>query len=289
MLDETKALFPPAPPLTRRGFVAASLATAGYTLAAGPIAAQTIIRTDTTGLTAGDVRIPVADGQMGGYRAKPASGNKFPVILVVQEIFGLHEYIKDVCRRLGKIGYLAVAPDIYFRQGDPAKAADVQAALAITNKKPDAELMSDLDATMRWAATADGGDANRLGITGFCRGGRTVWLYAAHNANLKAGVAWYGPLGGQPTALMPKQPLELVAELKAPVLGLYGGADSGIPLNQVERMRAALKEEKKPSEIVVYPDAPHGFHADYRSSYRAEAAMDGWRRMQDWFRTHGVA
>lgn len=289
MLDESRALFPPVSPLGRRGFLATSLVTAGYTLAAGPIAAQTVVRTDAEGLTAGDVRIPVPDGHMGGYRAKPASGSGHPTVIVCQEIFGVHEYIKDTCRRLAKQGYLAVAPDYYFRQGDLSKASDVQGAVAIANKKPDAELVSDLDATARWATGTDGGNGQKLGVTGFCRGGRATWIYAAHNPALKAAVAWYGPVTGNPSELMPKSPLDLAAEMKCPVLGLYGGADRGIPVDTVKRMEAALKAANKPHEFVIYPDAPHAFHADYRPSYRAEPAKDGWARMLAWFKKHGVA
>jgi carboxymethylenebutenolidase len=289
MLDESKALFPPLPPLSRRGFVATTLATAGYTLAAGPVAAQTVVQTDTQGLTAGDVRIPVSGGDMGGYRAKPASGSSHPTVIVCQEIFGIHEYIKDTCRRLAKAGYLAVAPDYYFRQGDPSKASDVQGALAVANKKPDSELLSDLDATARWATGTDGGNAQKLGVTGFCRGGRTTWMYSTHNPGLKAGVAWYGPVVGQASELTPKSPLERVAELKCPVLGLYGSADTGIPVDTLKRMEDAAKAAGKTVEFVVYPDAPHAFHADYRQTYRAEPAKDGWSRMLAWFKKHGVA
>jgi carboxymethylenebutenolidase len=288
MLDESKALFPPLPPLSRRGFVATTLATAGYTLAAGPVAAQTVVQTDTQGLTAGDIRIPVSGAEMGGYRAKPASGSGHPTVIVCQEIFGIHEYIKDTCRRLAKVGYLAVAPDYYFRQGDLSKASDVQGAVAIAGKKPDAELVNDLDATARWAA-ADGGNAQKLGITGFCRGGRTTWIYSTHNPNLKAGVAWYGPVVGQATELTPKSPLERVADLKCPVLGLYGSADTGIPVDTLKQMEAAAKGAGKTVEFVIYPDAPHAFHADYRQTYRADPAKDGWSKMLDWFKKHGVA
>jgi carboxymethylenebutenolidase len=289
MLNEAKVLFPPPPPLSRRGFIAASAATAGYTLAAGPVSAQTVVRTDAQGLTAGDVKIPVAGGDMGGYRAKPASGSGHPVVVVCQEIFGIHEYIKDTCRRLAKAGYLAVAPDYYFRQGDPSKAADVQGALAVANKKPDTELLADLDATARWATTADGGNAQKLGVTGFCRGGRATWMFNSHNASLKAAVAWYGPVVGQASELTPKFPIDLVASMKAPILGLYGAADTGIPNDTVQRMEAAMKAAGKTVEIVMYPDTPHAFHADYRPTYRAGPAADGWNRMLAWFKKYGVA
>jgi carboxymethylenebutenolidase len=289
MLDETKALFPPLPPLSRRSFVAAATATAGYTLAAGPVCAQTVVQTDTQGLTAGDIKIAVSGGEMGGYRAKPASGSGHPTVIVCQEIFGIHEYIKDTCRRLAKQGYLAVAPDYYFRQGDPAKAGDVQGALAVANKKPDAELLSDLDATARWATSTDGGNAQKLGITGFCRGGRATWMYAAHNPGLKAAVAWYGPVVGQGNELTPKFPIDLAAQMKCPVLGLYGSADQGIPVDSLKRMEEALKAANKTVEFVIYPEAPHAFHADYRPTYRAEPAKDGWNRMLAWFKKYGVA
>jgi carboxymethylenebutenolidase len=273
---------------SRRGFVATSI-TAGFTLAAGPLVAETIITTDTKGLTAGDIKIPTRDGELGGYRAMPATGGPFPVVLVVMEVFGLHEHIKDVCRRLGKLGYLAVAPDLYARQGDLTKLSNIQEIFKIVRAKPDSQLMSDLDATAAWAKASGKGDAAKLGVTGFCWGGRTVWLYATHNPNLKAGVAWYGILAGQPSAELPKFPVDVVADLKAPVLGLYGGADQGIPMDVVQKMQAGLKAAGKPSEIVVYPDTPHAFNADYRPSYRKDKAEDGWKRMQAWFKQHGVA
>jgi carboxymethylenebutenolidase len=273
---------------TRRAFVATSV-TAGFTLAAGPLAAETIIKTDTKGLTAGGIEIPAPDGAIGGYRAMPAKGGPFPVVLVVMEVFGLHEYIKDICRRLAKLGYMGVAPDLYARQGDLLRQTDIKEILKIVGAKPDSQLMSDLDATVAWAKASGKGDTGRLGITGFCNGGRTVWLYAAHNPALKAAVAWYGPLGGEPSANRPKSVLETVGDLKAPVLGLYGSADQGIPMAQIEKLKAELKADGKPGEIVVYPDTPHGFNADYRASYRKGPAEDGWKRMQAWFRQHGVA
>jgi carboxymethylenebutenolidase len=253
------------------------------------VSAETIT-TDTKGLEAGEVKIPVADGEIPAYRAMPATGGPFPVVLVVQEIFGVHEHIKDICRRLAKLGYLAVAPEMYARQGDVSKLTDIQEIITkVVSKVPDKQVLDDLDATVAWAKKSGKGNTDKLAITGFCWGGRIVWLYAAHNPNLKAGVAWYGRLTSPADDLHPKHPLDLVASLKAPVLGLYGGADMGIPNDTVEKMQAALKEAKQPSEIVLYPDTPHGFHADYRPSYRAKEAMDGWKRLVEWFKKNGAA
>src|SRR5476649_1266286 len=268
-------------PLSRRGFMTASAATAaGYTLAAGPVRAD-VIKTDTNGLTAGDAKVKVADGEMPVYFARPAGAANPPVVLVAMEIFGLHEYIKDVTRRLAKLGAFAVAPDYYFRKGvDLTKIADIPQLLPIVNAKPDAELLSDLDSTVAWAKS-QGGNTDRLGIIGFCRGGRTVWEYAAHSSTLKAGVAIYGPPVDPPNPLWPKSPTQLAPEMKAPVLGLYGEADTGIPVATVEALKAALAENKKTAEFKIYPSAPHGFHADYRASYRKEAAEDGWSNMQE--------
>jgi carboxymethylenebutenolidase len=218
----------------------------------------------------------------------PATGTNFPTVLVVQEIWGVHEYIRDVCRRLAKEGYYAIAPELYARQGDPTKVADVPTIVRdIVAKVPDKQVMADLDAAAAWAAK-NGGDPARLAVTGFCWGGRIVWLYAAHNPKLKAGVAWYGRVEGAGTELQPKNPIELVAGINAPVLGLYGGADAGIPNDGVDRMRAALKAASKKSEIITYPDMPHGFNADYRPSYREAAAKDGWAKMLDWFKKNGA-
>jgi carboxymethylenebutenolidase len=277
-----------APDLSRRGFfMSASAATAaGYTLLAGPVRAD-VIRTDTNGLTAGDVKIAVSDGEMPAYFARPANAANPPVILVAMEIFGLHEYIKDVTRRLAKLGAFAVAPDYYFRKGDLTKITEMKDLFPIVNAKPDSELFSDLDATVAWAK-AQGGDTNRLGIMGFCRGGRTVWLYSTHNPNLKAGVAFYGTLADPHTEAMPKNALDLAAEVKEPVLGLYGGADTGISVDQIEKMKAELKAAGKTAEFKTYPDAPHGFHADYRPSYRKEAAEDAWQQLEAWFRKYNV-
>jgi carboxymethylenebutenolidase len=219
----------------------------------------------------------------------PEKGKNFATVLVVQEIFGVHEHIRDVCRRLGKLGYLAVAPELFARQGDVSNMTNIQEILEkVVSKVPDAQVMRDLDATAAWAAKNNGNDA-RLGITGFCWGGRIVWLYAAHSPGLKAGVAWYGRLTGDKDELRPRQPLNLASSIKAPVLGLYGAEDQGIPVEIVEMMQDDLKAAKSPSEIVIYPDAPHGFHADFRSSYRQGPAQDGWKRLQQWFKKHGVA
>ncbi|HXZ47493.1 MAG TPA: dienelactone hydrolase family protein [Usitatibacter sp.] len=277
----------PEAPFTRREFVVTTLA-AGFSLAVEPVAAQTQIVTGAEGLAAGDVKVPVKDGEIPAYRAMPEGGRNLPTVLVVQEIFGVHEHIKDIARRFARLGYLAVAPELYARQGDVSKLASIDEIRPVVARVPDGQVLGDLDAAARWAAQ-HGGDPGRLGITGFCWGGRIVWLYAAHNPTLKAAVAWYGRVEGPVTGLQPKNPIELVAELKAPVLGLYGGADAGIPNEGVERMRAALEAAGKPCEIHTYPDAPHAFFADYRPSYRREAAEDGWKRLLAWFRKHGVA
>jgi carboxymethylenebutenolidase len=275
-------------PFSRRGFMTASAAVAaGYTLAAGPVRAD-VIKTDTDGLTVGDAKIKVADGEMPGYFARPAGVANPPVVLVAMEIFGIHEYIKDVTRRLAKLGAFAIAPDYYFRKGvDLTKITDIPQLLPVVNAKPDAELLADLDATMAWAKS-QGGDTARLGIIGFCRGGRTVWEYAAHSTSLKAGVAFYGPPVDPPNPLWPRSPTQLAADMKAPVLGLYGEADTGIPVATVEALKAALAENKKTAEFKIYPGAPHGFHADYRASYRKEAAEDGWNQMIGWFKKYKV-
>lgn len=277
----------PAVAFNRRDFIVTSLG-AGFALAVQPTLAQTAIATDTRDLTAGEIKVPVADGDMVAYRAQPASGANFPVILVVSEIFGVHEHIADVCRRLAKLGYLAIAPELFARQGDPRKLSNIGEIIAgIVAKVPDAQVMGDLDACVAWAGK-NGGNAARLGITGFCWGGRVVWLYAAHNPRLKAGVAWYGRLDGEVNANTPRHPLDFAKELKAPVLGLYGGQDQGIPQDDVGAMREAIGKAHGKSELHVYPDAPHAFHADYRPSYRKDAAEDGWKRLLAWFKQHGV-
>lgn len=275
--------------LSRREFVLTSLTT-GFAVAVHPVTAQTVVVTDTQGLEAGEVKIPVTGGEIPAYRAMPNQGGPFPTVLVVQEIFGVHEYIKDVCRRFAKLGYLAVAPALYARQGDVSQMRDMNEIIKnVVSKVPDAQVLADLDATMAWAETSGKGNVNKLGITGFCWGGRIVWLYAAHNARLKAGVAWYGRLVGQAGDLTPRHPIDLAATLQAPVLGLYGGADTGIPNDTVEHMQKALQAANRPSHIMLYPDTPHGFHADYRPSYRPDQAQDGWKQLLTWFRKYGVA
>ena len=273
--------------VNRRDFLVTKL-TAGFALAVQPVTGETIT-TDTSGLEAGEVKIPVSGGEIPAYRAMPAKGKSFPVILVVQEIFGVHEHIKDVCRRLAKRGYLAVAPEMYARQGDVSRLTEIQEIISkVVSKVPDSQVMADLDATVAWAEKSGKGNTRRLGITGFCWGGRVVWLYAAHSPKLKAGVAWYGRLVGQPSAMTPQHPVDVAGRLQAPVLGLYGGKDQGIPVDTVEKMRAALKVAKSKSEIVVYPEAPHGFHADYRGSYRETDARDAWKSLLGWFKRHRV-
>ncbi len=279
--------FEPKTHFTRRDFVMTTLAT-GFAAAVQPVAASTQITTDSAGLSAGEVKIPVKDGEVPAYRAMPAGGKNLPTVLVVQEIFGVHEHIKDICRRLAKAGYLAIAPELYARQGDVSKLTDIDQIRPIVAKVPDAQVMSDLDAAAAWAVK-NGGDPAKLAVTGFCWGGRITWMYAAHNQKVKAGVAWYGRVVGQPNEMTPKNPIDVVKDINAPVLGLYGGADGGIPNDTVDQMRAALKAAGKKSEIHTYPDMPHGFHADYRPSYRKEAAVDGWKRLLDWFKKHGVA
>jgi len=262
-----------------------------YALAAEPVAAQTAIQTSADGLTAGRVDIDVNGFSMPAYRAAPVGQSGLPVVLVVQEIFGVHAYIADVCRRFARAGYLAIAPELYARQGDPHRYSDISSLLSeLVAKVPDAQVMQDLDASVAWAGT-NGGDTDKVAVTGFCWGGRITWLYAGHGS-VKAAVAWYGRLVGQPSALAPRHPVDIAATLNAPVLGLYGGRDTGIALDTVERMKAALAQgnaASRASEFVVYPDAPHGFHADYRASFRQDAAEDGWVRTLDWFKRHGVA
>lgn len=271
---------------TRRGFVMTSLAT-GFALSVQPVSAETI-HTDATGLDAGEVKVPVADGSIPAYRAMPDKGGPFPTMLVVQEVFGVHEHIKDIVRRLANLGYYAIAPELYARQGNPAEIKDPKELIArIVSKVPDEQVMSDLDATLVYAKSSDKADLSKLAVTGFCWGGRITWLYAGHQPALKAAVAWYG-VDRAHSELTPNNPLDIIPDLKCPVLGLYGGADKNIPRELIDKRQAACKAAGKTCDFVVYPDAPHGFNADYRPSYRPEAAKDGWARMLAWFKDHGV-
>ena len=294
-INDTQALLnvpheSPAAALNRRHLLKSSLGV-GYALAALPVMAQTAIKTDAQGLEVGEVMIKVGGDQVPAYRAHPAQKKNAPVVLVISEIFGVHEYIADVARRFAKAGYYAIAPDLFFRQGDPSAYGEVAKLNAeVVSKVPDAQIMGDLDACVAFAAS-EGALADRLAITGFCWGGRITWLYAAHQPKLKTAVAWYGRLVGQPNPLQPAHPLDLAAKVKVPVLGLYGGDDSGIPVSTVQSMKEALAKVSGPasqSEFVIYPEVPHAFHADYRPTYRAQAALDGWQRLLSWFKKHGV-
>lgn len=272
----------------RRSFLRAALGT-GFSAAVLPVMAQTMIRTDTDGLLAGEVTIPSGDLEMRAYRAQPEGKSHLPVVLVVSEIFGVHEHIADIARRFAKLGYLAIAPELFQRQGDPRQYESIPELISkVVSKAPDEQVMRDLDACVTWAARHQG-DTKKLAITGFCWGGRITWLYASHNPRVKAAVAWYGKLIQDTTSLQPQNPIDIASRLRVPVLGLYGGKDTGIPVEGVERMRDALSRGKSGSEIVVYPEAGHAFHADYRPSYRETEAKDGWTRCVDWMRTHGVA
>lgn len=273
--------------ITRRKFIATATVATGFALAVQPISAQ-VISTEAKGLIAGAVKIPVKDGEIPAYRAVPATGKNFPIVLVLQEIFGVHEHIQDVTRRFAQLGYLAIAPELFIRQGDVTKLSSIDEIRPIVAKVPDAQVLSDLDATVNWAVKSAKGNADKLAVTGFCWGGRITWLYAAHNPKVKAGVAWYGRLVGDATELQPQYPVDIASKLTVPVLGLYGGKDTGIPLDTVEQMRDRLKQSSSKSEIIVYPDAPHAFFADYRPSYREEEAKDGWKRLLAWFKQHGV-
>jgi carboxymethylenebutenolidase len=285
--DDIVGLAHMVPPLSRRGFFmsASAAAAAGYTLAAGPVRADAI-KTDTNGLTDGMANVKVQGGDMPVYFAKPANATNPPVILVCQEIFGLHEYIRDVTRRLAKLGALAIAPDYYFRKADLTKITSQPELMPIVNSKSDEELFADLDATVEWAKS-QGGDTGRLGVMGFCRGGKNVWHYSSHNPNLKAGVAFYGTLADT-TPAVSKTSLDLASEIKEPVLGLYGADDAGIKVEQVKDMEAKLKAAGKTAEFHIYPGAPHGFHADYRPSYRKEQAEQAWSEMVNWFKKYKV-
>jgi len=266
----------------------------GYAAATMPVMAQTAIKTSAEGLTTGETTCNVNGFSVPLFYAAPAGKKNLPVVLVIQEIFGVHEYIADTCRRFAKAGYLAIAPELFARQGDPTQYGEMARLISeVVSKVPDAQVMTDLDGVVKWAGD-NGGDLKKVAITGFCWGGRITWLYAQQSANVKAGVAWYGRLVGAPSALTPKHPMDLAADMKAPVLGLYGGQDSGIPLSTVNQMKEALaaaggNRNAQASQFVVYPDAPHAFHADYRPSYRKEPAEDGFRRALEWFKMHGVA
>jgi carboxymethylenebutenolidase len=293
LITEFKALLPgrstDAGP-TRRTALKAALG-AGYAASTLPIMAQTAIKTPSDGLTVGEVTITVNGFKMDAYRAAPAGKTGLPVVLVLSEIFGVHEYIADTARRFAQAGYLAIAPELFQRQGDAQSYGEMAKLMSeVIARVPDAQVMGDLDATVAWAA-ANGGDVSQLGVTGFCWGGRQAWLYAAHNRSVKAGVAWYGRLVGEQTALTPKNPIDIAATLSGPVLGLYGGADTGISLESIEQMKrvlAAGDAASRASRFVVYPNAPHAFHADYRPSYHQQAAVDGWERALAWFKGNGV-
>jgi len=290
MADTTLPRFAPASDSSLRDVLTAWLPQ-GFARMVQPVALTTIT-TDSKGLVAGEVKIDTRDGPVPAYRAHPEKDGPFPMILVVQEIFGVHEHIKDVCRRLAKLGYFAVAVDQYYRYGDVTRMTDNQEIFAkVVNHVPDSVVMSDLDAAVTWAKATGKANTAKLGITGFCWGGRITWTYCVHNPKVRAGVAWYGRLVAPSKApLQPAYPVELAASLKVPVRGLYGGQDASIPLEHVEQMRAALKTAgNTASEIIVYPEAPHAFYADYRPNYRKDAAEDGWKQMQDWFGKHGVA
>ena len=294
LFDDTQALLGGrihAAGATRRVALKAALGV-GYAAAAVPLMAQTAIKTPATNLVSGEVTIDVNGFKMPAYRSAPAGKTGLPVVLVISEIFGVHEYIADVTRRLAQAGYLAIAPELFVRQGDASSYGEIAKLQAeVISKVPDAQVMGDLDACVKWAS-ANGGNADKLAITGFCWGGRITWLYAAHQPKIKAGVAWYGRLVGNATEVTPAHPIALVGNLKAPVLGLYGAADTGIPLDTVDKMKAELAKgpaAAKASEFVVYPEAPHAFHADYRPSFRKGPAEDGWQRLLDWLKRQGVA
>ena len=276
---------------TRRTALKAALGV-GYAATAMPIMAQTAIKTPSDGLKTGETTFEVNGFKVPAFYAAPAGKTNLPVILVIQEIFGVHEYIADTARRFAKAGYLAIAPELFARQGDPTKYGEMAKLMAeVVSKVPDAQVMADLDGAVKWAGS-NGGNLKKVGITGFCWGGRITWLYAQQSKNVKAGVAWYGRLVGTPSVLLPKNPIDLAANMEAPVLGLYGGQDGGIPVSTVATMQNALaagNKAAKASQFVLYPDAPHAFHADYRPSYRKEAAEDGFKRALAWFKTNGVA
>ncbi len=294
LMEDTQALLnvqPGSAPAPNRRMALQAALGVGYAMAAAPVMAQTAIKTPADGLEQGEITLNVNGTQMPVYRAQPAGQKNLPVVLVVSEIFGVHEYIADVARRFARAGYLAMAPELFVRQGDPQSYGEIAKIQSeIIAKVPDAQVMADLDACVQWAG-AHHGNPQRLGITGFCWGGRITWLYAAHQPQLKAGVAWYGRISGAVTPNNPRHPVDVAGQLKAPVLGLYGAADTGIPVSEVDRMKQALSaaagnRAAQASQFVVYPDAPHAFHADYRATYRQGPAQDGWQRAQDWFKQH---
>ena len=285
---------PNAPRLDRREFFVTSIVGAGlYAAATMPIAGQTVIHTDDKGLVVGEVDIPVSDGQIPAYRAMPdKKGKKFPVVLVIHEIFGVHEWIQDVCRRFAKLGYMAIAPALYSRQGDVHHLPDPPTLQrTIFSQIPDTQVNTDLDSTLEWASK-NHGDIKKAAITGFCWGGRAVWMYSEHNPGLRAGAAWYGTLVSNPNAppnpVRPTNPIDGVKDLKVPVIGFYGGLDKGISQDSVNKMKDALKAQHSKSEINVYPNADHGFFADYRQSYNKEAAEDAWPKLLAWFKKYGA-
>jgi carboxymethylenebutenolidase len=286
--DSLVAKTPLSDGFDRRVFLKTTLGT-GFAAAVMPVTAQSVIKTDSAGLTVGEVILTVKGEKVPVYRAQPEGKTNLPVVLVISEIFGVHEHIADVARRFAKQGYMALAPELFVRQGDPTSYGTVAELIKeVISKVPDEQVMTDLDACVAWAKE-NGGNTDKLGITGFCWGGRITWMYAAHNPKVKAGVAWYGKLVGDATALTPKHPVDIAAGLKVPVLGLYGGKDEGIPLESVEKMKAALAKGSSKSEFVVYPQSGHAFHADYRPSYVEADAKDGWKRCLAWFKAHGVA
>jgi carboxymethylenebutenolidase len=293
MKEDISSLVPSALNLDRRDFFVTSILAGAFALAVQPIAAQTQIKTDANGLIAGEVKIPVGDGEIPAYRAMPDVKNKkFPIVLVVHEIFGVHEWIQDVVRRFAKLGYMAIAPSLYTRQGDVTQMKDIQEIIGkVVSKTPDAQVMTDLDSTVAYAKK-NNGNTKKLSVTGFCWGGRITWLYAAHNKNVDAGAAWYGGLVASASRpknpLQPTMPLDVAKDLRVPVLGLYGGLDTGIPLDSVQQMQEELKKGKSKSEIIVYPNAKHGFHADYRDSYNKESSDEAWKKLQEWFKKNGA-
>lgn len=295
MREDIINTIPTAPEFNRREFLVTSILAAGtFALAVQPIQAQTKITTDNKGLIEGEVKIPVADGEFPAYRAMPdKKGKKFPVILVIHEIFGVHEWIQDVCRRFAKLGYMAIAPALYAREGEVATIKGApEINRQVFSKIPDTQSMSDLDATVAWAAKSGSGNTKKLSITGFCWGGRIVWMYAAHNPKVKAGAAWYGRVAPTPNSpineAQPKTPIDYAKDLKVPVIGFYGGLDKGIPQDGVQRMQDELKKGTSGSQIIVYPNADHGFHADYRPSYNKESSEDAWQKLLQWFKKHGA-